>query len=58
MTKRNHWFLISKKNLDIKYFEDRIDPIIQNLTLKNIQDIEECIKIFSKFKEKYEDFKS
>jgi hypothetical protein len=51
MTKRNHWFLISKKNLDIKYIEDRIDPIIQNLTLKNIQDIEECIKIFSKFKE-------
>ena len=44
-------FLISKKNLNIAYLEERIDPIIQNLTLKNIRDTDECIKIFEKFKE-------
>ena len=45
-------FLISKKNLNITYLEDRIDPIIQNLTLKNIQDTDACIKIFNQFKDK------
>ena len=45
-------FLISKKNLNITYLESRIDPIIQNLTLKNIQDTDSCIKIFAQFKDK------
>jgi len=45
-------FLKSKKIQDMKYLRDRIDPIVQNLTLEDIEDTEECIKIFSKFKEK------
>ena len=44
-------FLISKKNINISYLEERIDPIIQNLTLKNIRDTNECIQIFEQFKE-------
>ena len=45
-------FLITKINQDITYLGDRIDPIIQNLNLKDIEDAEECIKIFSEFKDK------
>ena len=40
-------FLKSKINQDIKYLGDRIDPIIQNLNLKDIEDAEECLKIFN-----------
>ena len=36
----------------MKYLRNRIDPIVQNLTLEDIEDTEECIKIFSIFKEK------
>ena len=50
-------FLLSKSNKDITYLENRIDPIIQNLTIKNIQDTEECIKIISIFKKEKDNFK-
>ena len=45
-------FLKSKIDQDIKYLNDKIDPIIQNLTLEDIEDTEECIKIFNNFKGK------
>ena len=45
-------FLKSKIDKDIKYLRERIDPIVQNLTLEDIEDAEECIKIVSKFKDK------
>ena len=44
-------FLLSESNKDIKYLYDRIDPTNQTITIKNIHDYEECLKIFKKFKE-------
>ena len=50
-------FLLSKIDEDIQYLYDRIDPINQTIiTKKNIQDFEECKKIFSIFKELHDNF--
>jgi len=51
-------FLLSKINKDIKYLYDRINPINQTIiTIKNIQDFDDCKKIFKKFKNFYNNFK-
>ena len=43
-------FLLSKTNLDISALYWRIDPANKTKTIKNIGYIEECIRIFNKFK--------
>ena len=44
-------FLLSKANQDISGLYDRIDPTNKAITINNIQDTEECIKIFNELKE-------
>ena len=41
----------SKTKQDINALYDRIDPTNRTITLENIKDTEECIKIFNEFKE-------
>ncbi len=45
------YFLISKIGQDIKYLYDRIEPTNRTILIEKIKDCEECIKIFTKFKE-------
>ena len=40
-------FLKSKIDKDITYLYQRIDPIDRTMTIKKIQDFEECINIFT-----------
>ena len=44
-------FLLSKKNEEIRALYEKIDPTNRTITIKNIKDTEECIKIFNKLKE-------
>ena len=50
-------FLLSKNNQDINLLYDRIDPTNPSITMANIQDTEECIKIFNEFKKLNNNFK-
>ena len=43
-------FLSSKTNQDINALKKRIDPTNRTITIKNIQDTEECLNIFNEFK--------
>jgi len=44
-------FLLSKVDKDITYLYDRIEPTNRTITIEKIKDCEECIKVFTKFKE-------
>ena len=50
-------FLSTKTNQDINVLYDKIDPTNPSITMKNIQDTEECIKIFNEFKKLNDNFK-
>ena len=50
-------FLLSKNNQDISVLYERIDPTNKAITKQNIQDTEECIKIFNEFKKLKNNFK-
>ena len=50
-------FLLTKTEKDISVLYDRIEPTNRTITIKNIQDTEECLKVFNKFKELKDNFK-
>ena len=44
-------FLLLKTNQDINNLYEKIDPTNPSITMENIQDTEECIKVFTNLKE-------